>query len=93
MSRNVKEFITIDKVGSLDDLIASLTDLRAALPVGANSEVRLRGCDTWGRHIAVSYFRPQTEEESACEARYAEIAQRMLERQARDTGGRVRAVA
>lgn len=81
MGRKVKDFIQIDKVGSLDDLITALHRVRDGLPADAGAELMLRGCDVFGRHIAVSYMRPQTEDEAACEARYADAFQRIAQRQ------------
>lgn len=80
MSRQVKEFVRIDAMASLDGLIDALVAVRAALPKDAAAELSLRGNDVFGRHIAVAYMRPQTVEEVACDARYAEIARQMMQR-------------
>lgn len=80
MARKVKEFVQIDTMSSLDDLIEALSAVRDALPHDAEAELSLRGNDVFGRHIAVAFMRPLTEEETACEARYAEICARMIER-------------
>jgi hypothetical protein len=72
MSRRVKEFVDIADHVSLDDLIARLTELRAALPQDADAELRLRGDDIFGHRITISYMRDQTAEEVEIEERYAE---------------------
>lgn len=88
MSRLVKDYIEIGDYTSLDALIARLAELRDSLPDGAEAELRLRGDDVFGRHLSIGYFRPQTEEEAACDARYADAGG---ERSAR--GGRLRRAA
>src|SRR4028118_1724219 len=72
MSRRVKDFIEVKDLGSLDALIERLQEVRGSLPAGANPEVKMRGDDIFGRHICVSYYRPQTREEAECDARYAQ---------------------
>ena len=72
MCRRVRDFIEIAERGSLDDLINQLTDIRATLPDGAEPEIRLRGDDVFGRHLCVTFWRPQTEEEAAVDARYSD---------------------
>jgi len=32
----------------------------------------MRGDDIFGRHLSISYLRPQTAEEAECDARYAD---------------------
>jgi hypothetical protein len=71
MKRRVKEFIEIDDHSSLDALIAKLKEVRDGLPSECEAELRLRGDDVFGRKLSISYFRDQTAEEAACEARYA----------------------
>ena len=101
MARKVKEFILIDKVKSLDGLIEALVAVRERLPQGADADAVLRGCDVFGRHIAVCYQRPQTAEEAECEARYADAYRQTRERQERERAeeaapgryGHLRAVA
>ena len=84
MSRRVKDFIEIGELTSLDALIDRLSEIRDGLPKGAEAELRLRGDDVFGRHLSISFMRPQTPEEAACEARYAdairEAQHRELER-------------
>lgn len=100
MTRRVKEFVQID-ASSLDGLIDALVAVRDTLPKDAEAELKLRGCDVFGRHIAVAYMRPQTAEETECEARYADgHRQKMVDqdhmraREMTHSGyGRLRAVA
>ncbi|MGZ2412530.1 hypothetical protein ACUXST_001959 [Sphingomonas sp. F9_3S_D5_B_2] len=81
MSRRVKEFVDIDDHSSIDDLIEKLVELRDGLPSDAEPELRLRGDEVFGRKISISYMRPQTDEEAACEKRYAEDARAAKERE------------
>jgi hypothetical protein len=81
MSRLVKDFIEVRDCGTLDDLIARLQEVRDGLPDTASPEVRMRGDDIFGRHICVSFFRPQTDEEVACDARYADAYRQSRERE------------
>ena len=81
MSRRVKDFIEIKDVTSLDALIERLKDVRESLPKEAEPEVKMRGDDIFGRHISVSYYRPQTAEEAECDARYAEAYRQSRERE------------
>ena len=84
MARKVKEFVQIDKLSTLDALIEELVAARAALPDDAEAELMLRGCDVFGRHIAVAYMRPQTDDEVACEARYADAARQTMQQRDRE---------
>ena len=70
MARLVKDYIEIRDHLSLDVLIAELSAVRDALNDSAQPQVRLRGDDFFGHHVAISFFRPQTADEAACEARY-----------------------
>jgi hypothetical protein len=81
MSRLVKDFIEVKDCGSLDALIARLQEVRDSLPDHAAPEVRMRGDDIFGRHIAVSFLREQTEEEVAVDARYADAYRQSRERE------------
>lgn len=72
MSRKVKEFIEIRDYRSLDVLIEKLIEVRDSLPADAGAQVRMNGDDVFGRQLSIAYFRPQTAEEAACDARYAE---------------------
>lgn len=63
---------------SLDALIDRLASLRAGLPAGSESvEVRTSGCDIFGRKLSISFLRPQTTEEIARDARYADAPDRL----------------
>jgi hypothetical protein len=77
----VKDFIEIKDCGSLDALIERLTEIRDSLPDPAQAEVKMRGDDVFGRKISISYFRPQTEEEAECDARYAEAYRQSREQE------------
>lgn len=81
MSRRVKEFIQIDKLSNLDDLIDALVAVRESLPGDAEATISLRGSDAFGRHIAVAFMRPQTAEEAECDARAADAVAKLLQRQ------------
>ena len=84
MSRMVKDFVEIKDCTSLDALIERLVAVRKALTESGAAEVRMKGDDVFGRHLSVSYLRPQTAEEAECDARYAnayrESRQRELSR-------------
>lgn len=79
MSRLVKDYIEIADFTSLDELIERLSELRDGLPAGAEAELRIRGDEVFGRHLSIGYLRPQTAEEAACEARYADAYQQSRE--------------
>ncbi|HET9639090.1 MAG TPA: hypothetical protein VFP12_07775 [Allosphingosinicella sp.] len=68
-------------LGSLDALIERLQEVRCNLPAEAQPEVKMRGDDIFGRHICISFYRPQTEEEVECDARYAEAYRQSRERE------------
>ena len=106
MSRRVKEFIDVKDHVSLDDLIERLVEIRGSLPDGSEAELKLRGDDVFGRTLCISFFRDQTEEEAACEARYADAGREAREKElarlqqelgmvcyARGGKGKLRAVA
>ena len=90
MSRRVKEFVDIADHASLDELIRQLSELRDNLPDEAEAELRLRGDETFGHRITISYFRAQTVEEAEFERRYAddqrEAKERELERLQQELG-------
>ena len=71
MSRLIKDYVELGNHASLDDLIAALTALRDSLPASAEAELKIRGDDVFGRHLCIGFLRPLTEEEAACEGRYA----------------------
>jgi hypothetical protein len=77
----VKDFIEVKDCSSLDALIGRLAEVRDSLPEGAQPEVKMRGDDIFGRHLCVSYFRPQTAEEAECDARYADAYRQSRERE------------
>ena len=81
MARLVKDFIEIADHTSLDALIERLAELRASLPEGTDAELRIRGDEIFGRHLAISFMRPQTAEEVDCEARYADAYESARERE------------
>lgn len=70
MERRVKDFVRINDHVSLDRLIEQLTEIRDNLPPSADAELKIRGDDVFGRHLSISYFRAQTQEEAECDARY-----------------------
>ena len=81
MSRRVKDYIDIANHKSLDELIASLSAVRDALPEGAEAELKLRGDEVFGHRITIAYFREQTAEEAELERRYAEADKAAKEKQ------------
>jgi len=81
MSRMVKEFVEIKDYESLDALIEKLLAVRGNLPAAAEAEVKLRGDDVFGRHLCISFLRPQTREEAECDARYASAYRESRERE------------
>ena len=81
MSRRVKEYLDIKTHQSLDELIASLSEVRDSLPEGAEAELKLRGDDVFGHRITIAYFRDQTAEEAELERRYAEADKAAKEKQ------------
>ena len=90
MSRMVKDFIEIADFTSLDNIIEQLNEVRASLGEAADPQVKMRGDDIFGRHLCVSFFRPQTAEEAECDARYAsafrEARDQEIQRQHDETG-------
>lgn len=81
MSKRIKEVIEVGDNHSLEALIEQLVRVRSQLPEGAEPMVKMRGDDIFGRRISISYFRPQTAEEAACDARYAGAHAASLEQQ------------
>jgi hypothetical protein len=60
----VREFFEIAGHNSIEQLIARLELVKAAIPAGSGEEqVRVRGDETFGHHILVTYLRPETHEE------------------------------
>jgi len=72
--RRVKDYIEISEFTSLDRLIDYLKTIRDTLPHDAEPEMKVRGDETFGRRLTISYFRELTPEEEECEARYSAAA-------------------
>lgn len=70
MSNFVREYVQIEDHIGLDELIDTLTAIRQAVPDGAEAELRMRGDDVFGRHMAVCYLRPKSAEEVQTELSY-----------------------
>lgn len=82
MSKLVREFVQIQDHSALDKLIETLISVRDALPAdGGEAEIRMRGDDIFGRHLSISYLRPQTAEEAECDGRYADAYEAARRRQ------------
>jgi hypothetical protein len=81
MSRRVKDYVDVEDLLSIDELIKQLSAIRDGLPEGCDAELCLRGDEVFGRRITISYFRPQTAEEAEVEKRYAEQAREAKERE------------
>ena len=81
MSRLVKDFIEIKDYGTLDELIERLTAVRDSLPADAEAEVKMKGDDIFGRQLSISFYRPQTQEEAECDARYADAYRESRQRE------------
>ncbi len=79
MNRLVKDYVQISDDLTLDKLIEALSAVRNSVPDGSEADVKIRGDDYFGMHLCVSYSRPLTDEEAACEARYSEDAVRERE--------------
>lgn len=73
MNGMVRDYVEVSDCASLDQLIENLVAIRDRLPAQAEAGVRFRGDDHFGRHIAISFNRPLTPEEAACERRYSKI--------------------
>ena len=74
MPRRVKDYIEISEYTSLDRLIAYLKTIRDNLPEDSDAEMQVRGDETFGRRLSISYFRELTAEELEREARYSPAA-------------------
>lgn len=81
MTRRVKDFIEIKDYTSLAALIEKLNEIRDSLGEDAEAEVKMRGDDIFGRQLCISYFREQTAEEAASDARYADAYRQSRERE------------
>jgi len=61
----VREYIEITECGSIASLIEELTAVKRGMPTGSTEEqLRFRGDDNFGRHLLVTYMRPETTEEA-----------------------------
>ncbi len=64
----VREYVELIGCGTIEAVIASLQAVKDELPPGCSGiEVRLRGDDVFGRHILLTYSRPETEAELEAE--------------------------
>ena len=81
MTRRVKDYIDIGDHTSLDGLIGKLVELRDSLPQDGEAELRVRGDEVFGRRLSISFFRPLTAEEEACEDRYVRATRESMERE------------
>lgn len=71
--RLVRDFVEVEDCLPLDEVIRKLSTVRDLLPPGAiEAEVRMSGDDVFGRRLKISFLRPQTPEEIARDARYAD---------------------
>jgi hypothetical protein len=71
----VREYIEIKPPDSLETLIERLAEVKASIPPDARPEqVSLRGDDVFGRHILVTYLRPERPEELAVPVRARKFA-------------------
>ncbi len=71
----VREYIEIQALDSLEALIERLAEVKQSIPPDAKPErVSLRGDDNFGRHILVTYLRPERPEELAAPIRAREFA-------------------
>ena len=78
MTRLVREVAEVRECGSLGELIDRLVRIRDGLPDPSRADAQMRGDDVFGRFIAVSYLREQTEEEAERDARYSDAYLRSL---------------
>ena len=71
----VREYIEIGACDSVEALIRRLAEVKRSMPPGAGPEqVQLRGDDNFGRHILVTYLRPERSEELEAARRAGEFA-------------------
>ena len=81
MSKLVKDYVEVKDEASLDALIERLIEIRETLPQTGTPQVKMRGDDVFGRHISISFMRPQTAAEAECDARYADAYRQSRERE------------
>jgi hypothetical protein len=82
MTRLVKDYVEIGEHVSIDLMIARLIEIRANLPEGVEAELRIRGDETFGRHLSIGFLRPLTAEEAQVEGRYVHAGLTELRRAA-----------
>lgn len=71
----VREYIEIQAPDSLETLIERLAEVKRSIPADSRPEqVSLRGDDVFGRHILVTYLRPERADELAAPIRAREFA-------------------
>lgn len=71
----VREYVEIQAADSLEALIERLAEAKQSIPPDAKPEqVSLRGDDNFGRHILVTYLRPERPDELAAAVRAKEFA-------------------
>jgi len=81
MRRRVKDYVDVEDLLSIDELIEKLTAIRDGLPEDADAEMRLRGDEVFGHRLTISYFRPQTAEEAEIDRRYSDEAREAKQRE------------
>ena len=71
----VREYVEISGCDTIEAVIAGLEAVKKQMPPGCSeAQVRLRGDDVFGRHILVTYSRPETEAELETTRRAQEFA-------------------
>ena len=77
----VREYVEVAGCGSLAEIIERLEAVKRAMPPDCSEpEVRLRGDDIFGRHILVTFARPETEAEIECQRRAENFASSWFKR-------------
>jgi hypothetical protein len=60
----IREYVEIGSCASIEQLMSMLAEVKRSMPPGAGPEqVQLRGDDNFGRHILVTYMRPERPDE------------------------------
>lgn len=70
MPARVKDFIQISDYTSLETLIRYLQTIRANLPADCEPTLAMRGDDTSGRRLTITFSRELTADEAALDARH-----------------------
>ncbi len=71
----IREYVEIGGCGSIEQLMSRLAEVKRSMPPGAGPEqVQLRGDDNFGRHILVTYLRPERPDELDLLSRASEYA-------------------